>query len=615
MIFTDGDPGPEIRRKLNEMTGIWDAAVLNAKGWSPVLGVVTDGERRVHRLVDWTGGVGAKPAVGSYIGPSGLVATAALATDLRGATGLTGSVGPANSLTIGTVSEGPAAATITGTAPAQTLSLVVPKGNQGIQGVQGVQGIQGVKGDKGDKGDTGVTGAAATVTVGTTTTGAAGTNASVSNSGTSAAATFNFTIPRGNTGLTGPANSLSIGTVTSSATPSATITGTAPSQVLNLVLAKGDTGAKGDKGDPGSGDMLKSENLSGLTNTATARTNIGLGNVSNTSDAAKPVSTATAAALDAKVDKVTGKQLSTEDYTTAEKTKLAGVATAATANATNAQLRDRATHTGTQATSTVAGLDAALAAKAPLTGAGTSGTWDIGITGNAATATKLATVRTINGVAFDGSGNIAVQVSWTDGITGKPAVIASGADMAEARAAIGAGTSNLTLGTSAGTALAGDTSYQAPLVSGTNIKTVNGASLLGSGDITVGDVTLTSVQTLTNKTISGGVYSGVIDDTGSARSGIVAVAALAVDCSLGNYFTKTISSNSTLTFSNAPASRAYAFTLEITHSAGTITWPTSVQWPGSTAPTLTTGKTHLFTFVTDDGGTRWRGVANVNYTN
>ena len=52
---------------------------------------------------------------------------------------------------------------------------------------------------------------------------------------------------------------------------------------------------------------------------------VGLGNVDNTSDAAKPVSTAQLAALSLKVDKVAGKGLSTEDYSTAEKSKLAGV--------------------------------------------------------------------------------------------------------------------------------------------------------------------------------------------------------------------------------------------------------------------------------------------------
>jgi hypothetical protein len=40
----------------------------------------------------------------------------------------------------------------------------------------------------------------------------------------------------------------------------------------------------------------------------------------------------------------------------AASTKLAGIATGATANATNAELRDRATHTGTQAVGTITGL-------------------------------------------------------------------------------------------------------------------------------------------------------------------------------------------------------------------------------------------------------------------
>lgn len=53
-------------------------------------------------------------------------------------------------------------------------------------------------------------------------------------------------------------------------------------------------------GGAGGGDMLGSNNLSELTNTATARTNIGLGSVNNTSDLGKPISTATQLALDDK---------------------------------------------------------------------------------------------------------------------------------------------------------------------------------------------------------------------------------------------------------------------------------------------------------------------------
>ena len=92
------------------------------------------------------------------------------------------------------------------------------KGDKGDKGDTGAQGIQGVKGDKGDKGDTGAQGskgdkgdtgatgapgAAATIRIGNVYTGAPGTNASVSNSGTSTNAVLNFTIPRGNPGADG----------------------------------------------------------------------------------------------------------------------------------------------------------------------------------------------------------------------------------------------------------------------------------------------------------------------------------------------------------------------------------------------------------------------------
>jgi hypothetical protein len=55
---------------------------------------------------------------------------------------------------------------------------------------------------------------------------------------------------KGDTGDTGPANSLSIGTVTSGDIADATITGTPPTQILNLVLPKGDAGAAGADGNP-----------------------------------------------------------------------------------------------------------------------------------------------------------------------------------------------------------------------------------------------------------------------------------------------------------------------------------------------------------------------------
>lgn len=105
-----------------------------------------------------------------------------------------------------------------------------------------------------------------------------------------------------------------------------------------------------------------------------------------------------------------------------------------------------------------------------------------------------------------------------------------------------------------------------------------------------------------------------LDQSGQYVQTITSVAAFNIDCSAGNYFTKTISANSTFTVSNVPSSRAYAFTLELTHTSGTITWFSGVEWPKGTAPTLTTGKTHVFVFLTDNGGTRWRAASLVDYT-
>ena len=127
-------------------------------------------------------------------------------------------------------------------------------------------------------------------------------------------------------------------------------------------------------------------------------------------------------------------------------------------------------------------------------------------------------------------------------------------------------------------------------------------------DTTKNDVanTFTAAQTLN---------AGLTVD-GPYKQAAEAVSALDIDLSTGNYFTKTISGNSTFTFSNPPSSGTVgSFTLELTHTSGTVTWPTSVKFNADTAPTLTTGKTHLFFFVTDDGGTRYRGAALVDYVN
>lgn len=98
------------------------------------------------------------------------------------------------------------------------------------------------------------------------------------------------------------------------------------------------------------------------------------------------------------------------------------------------------------------------------------------------------------------------------------------------------------------------------------------------------------------------------DVNGGAAGNIVAVAASAVDCSLGNYFTKTASGALSWTATNVPASRAFSFVLELTNGGtGAQTWFTNTKWASGTAPTLTTSGVDYLAFVTDDGGSTWAG--------
>lgn len=124
--------------------------------------------------------------------------------------------------------------------------------------------------------------------------------------------------------------------------------------------------------------------------------------------------------------------------------------------------------------------------------------------------------------------------------------------------------------------------------------------------------TFTAAQTFTPQTI----HNGGAKLDGPYEQVSEAVSALDIDLSTGNFFTKTINANSTFTFSNPPSSGTVgSFMLELTHTSGTVTWPSSVKFPADTAPTLTTGKTHYFFFTTVNGGTRYRGASLVDYVN
>lgn len=194
--------------------------------------------------------------------------------DANGTYYLVGPAGPANTLSIGTVTTGAAgssaSATITGTAPSQTLSLTIPRGDQGIQGIQGIQGPVGATGATGINWQ----GNWSALTDYVNNDAVYYDQSSWFASGNppvgeipSLTSTYWFPLAlHGATGATGPANVLSVGTVTTGAAGSSaqvTITGTSPAQTINFTIPKGDTGATGPTGPQG-----PAGNLSNLTATA-----------------------------------------------------------------------------------------------------------------------------------------------------------------------------------------------------------------------------------------------------------------------------------------------------------------------------------------------------------
>ena len=183
----------------------------------------------------------------------------------KGDTGAQGPAGASASVTVGsttTLSPG-ADATVTNSGDTRNaiLNFGIPTGARGPKGDTGSKGDTGPMGPKGPKGDTG---AAATVQVGNTNTGAPGTNAQVTNAGNEHFAVFNFTIPRGDKGEkgatgaqgakgdkgdkgdAGTAATIAVGsTTTTNPGTNATVTnsGTTSAAVLNFGIPRGATGS------------------------------------------------------------------------------------------------------------------------------------------------------------------------------------------------------------------------------------------------------------------------------------------------------------------------------------------------------------------------------------
>lgn len=122
--------------------------------------------------------------------------------------------------------------------------------------------------------------------------------------------------------------------------------------------------------------------------------------------------------------------------------------------------------------------------------------------------------------------------------------------------------------------------------------------------------TQAGTETLTNKTISGAsntitnvsLTTGVTGVLPVANATIAtqAISALNVDWSAGNLYTKTLGSNSTLTFSNAISGQVIIIRLTNTASNYTVTWPT-IRWAGGSAPTMSPGAVSDVYTILNDG--------------
>jgi hypothetical protein len=160
------------------------------------------------------------------------------------------------------------------------------------------------------------------------------------------------------------------------------------------------------------------------------------------------------------------------------------------------------------------------------------------------------------------------------------------------------------------------------------------SAAIANGEIALVDLATNSVSA--DQIVDGAVTSAKIASSisitglSTTRSNTIAVNAnnyalgatsgnITINVAQSTYFSVNTTNSSTFFFEGAPdSSKATGFILEITSGGGngvytfTQTWPSEVKWPSGTAPTLTDGAANVdvLVFITDDGGTNWRGAAS-----
>ena len=120
--------------------------------------------------------------------------------------------------------------------------------------------------------------------------------------------------------------------------------------------------------------------------------------------------------------------------------------------------------------------------------------------------------------------------------------------------------------------------------------------------------------------VAGGISAsynanGIFLDDGSLREDYDALSGTTPTCNVNNggAFSLSMSGNTTFTFTSPTSGFSTGFVLQLTGNGGTVTWPSSVDWAGGTAPDApASGETDLLVFWTRDGGTTWYGMLAID---
>ena len=118
-------------------------------------------------------------------------------------------------------------------------------------------------------------------------------------------------------------------------------------------------------------------------------------------------------------------------------------------------------------------------------------------------------------------------------------------------------------------------------------------------------VSTDNAVTMTNKTIEAGTFTnGYTEEVGTANTST----AYTIDLANGSIQNLTLTGTCTYTFPTATAGKSFLLIQKQDGTGSrTVTWPAAVNWPSSTAPTLTAtaSKADVFAFTAD--GTNWYG--------